>query len=299
VVLDDLRSGDAHFVADAALVEVDVGERSALDRVLAMRGPFDAVLHFAAYASVADSVAHPLRTYANNVAASRTLLERSIEYGVRAFVFSSSAAVYGAPTRQPIPESEPLAPTNPYGASKAMVERMLVDAEAAHGIRTTSLRYFNAAGADPGGGIGECHEPETHLVPLALEATAGLRPELVLYGSDYPTRDGTCVRDYIHVSDLAQAHALALDALLGGGPSGIYNLGTGRGHTNREVLAAVERVVGRPVPTRPGPRRPGDPPELVADGTRFRRDTGFEPHLSSLETIVATAAAWLAERGES
>jgi UDP-glucose-4-epimerase GalE len=293
VVLDDLRGGRAAFVGEAPLVRQDLADRDALARVLATRGPFDAVLHFAATASVAESVVRPMRTYANNVAASAGLIELAVEFGVRAFVFSSSAAVYGAPTRQPIPESEPPAPVNPYGASKAMVERMLVDAEAAHGMRTTSLRYFNAAGADPEGGLGECHDPETHLIPLALEAAAGLRAELVLFGTDYATRDGTCVRDYIHVVDLARAHVRALESLLSDGPGGVYNLGTGVGHTNREVLEAVERAVGAPVPVRPGPRRAGDPPELVADPTRFQRDLDLRPQLSELDSVVASAWTWL------
>jgi UDP-glucose-4-epimerase GalE len=215
---------------------------------------------------------------------------------VRAFVLSSTAAVYGHPEFQPIPESSPLEPINPYGASKAMIERMLADVEEADGMRWTALRYFNAAGADPEGGIGECHDPETHLIPLALEAAAGLRPELALFGSDYPTRDGSCIRDYIHVSDLAEAHVRAIESLLGDGPGGPYNLGTGRGHSNREVIAAVGRVLDLTVPFREAPRREGDPPELVADSARFRRDFGWEPRYSDLDTIIRTAWAWLQHR---
>jgi UDP-glucose-4-epimerase GalE len=295
VVLDDLRGGRARFVGEAPLVRADVGDREAVARCLSAHGPFDAVLHFAALVAVAESVAEPLHYYETNVAGSRTLIEAALRHGVRAFVHSSSAAVYGAPERQPIPESSSLAPQSPYGASKAMVERMLADVERAHGLRHVALRYFNAAGADPAGGIGECHEPETHLIPLALEAAAGLRPELVLFGTDYPTRDGTCVRDYVHVSDLAEAHVLAVEALLAGGPGGAYNLGSGRGFTNREVLAEVERATGRPVPLREGPRRPGDPPMLVADPTRCRRELGFAPRRSRLDEIVASAWRWLRE----
>jgi UDP-glucose-4-epimerase GalE len=212
---------------------------------------------------------------------------------VRAFVFSSTAAVYGLPEFQPIPEASPVSPINPYGASKAAVEQMLGDVERAHGMRSAALRYFNACGADPAGGLGECHEPETHLIPIALEAAAGLRSELVVYGTDYPTRDGTCIRDYVHVSDLADAHVRAVEALLAGGPGGPYNLGTGRGRSVREVLDAVAAVVGRPVPWREGPRRDGDPAELVADASRFRRDFGWEPVRSDLDTILRTAWSWL------
>jgi len=295
VVLDDLRAGTAAFAQGAPLVRADSGDSPALDRLFAARGPFDAVLHFAAFLSVGESMARPLRYYANNVAGAATLVEASVRHGVRAFVYSSSAAVYGDGAKPPIPEGAPLAPTSPYGASKAMTERILADVERAHGLRYTALRYFNASGADPGGGIGERHDPETHLIPLALEAAAGLRPELVLFGADWPTPDGTCIRDYVHVSDLADAHVRAVETLLAGGPGGPYNLGTGRGWSNREVLAAVERVVGKRVPVQVGARRPGDPAVLVADPSRFRAELGFEPRLSDLETIVATAWAWLRE----
>jgi UDP-glucose-4-epimerase GalE len=242
---------------------------------------------------VPESVQRPLLYYSNNVTGSVALLEAALAAGTRSFVLSSTAAVYGHPRAQPIPETAPLEPINPYGASKAMVERILADAEAAHGLRWAALRYFNACGADPEGDLGECHDPETHLIPVALEAAAGLRDALPLYGTDYPTRDGTCVRDYVHVSDLASAHVLALDALLAGRSLGARNLATGRGASNREVLAAVEKVVGRRVPVREAPRRPGDPAELVADATRFRREFGWEPRLSDLDTIVRTAWAWL------
>jgi len=293
VVFDDLRSGREMLVRGAALVHGDVRDRDAVARVFAEQGPFDGVLHFAALLSVPESVANPMLYYSNNVTGSAVLLEAALAAGTRACVLSSTAAVYGHPKQQPIPESAPLAPINPYGASKLMVERMLADAEAAHGLRWAALRYFNASGADPEGDLGECHDPETHLIPVALEAAAGLRDALPLYGTDYPTRDGTCVRDYIHVSDLATAHVLALEALLAGRSLGPRNLATGRGVTNRELLAAIERVVGRRVPVRESPRRPGDPPELVADATRFRSEFGWEPRHSDLDTIVRTAWAWL------
>ena len=293
VVVDDLRAGHAAAVGDAPLVSIDVADRAGLARVFDERGPFDGVLHFAASISVAESVARPLAYYRNNVGGSLALIETALARGVRAFVLSSTAAVYGSPAKQPIAEDAPLAPESPYGASKAMVERMLVDAGAAHGLAWAALRYFNASGADPGGGIGERHDPESHLIPLALEAAAGWRPRFSLYGTDYPTPDGTCVRDYVHVSDLADAHVRAIESLLGGGASGAFNLGTGRGHSIREVLAAVERVTGHAVPAEVAARRPGDPPVLVADAARFRARFGWMPRLSDLDTIVATAWRWL------
>lgn len=295
VVVDDLRAGREAFVENAPLVRCDVGDAEAIRGVFGSYGPFDGVLHFAASLLVAESVTRPLAYYQNNVAAAATLIEASLVHGARAFVLSSSAAVYGAPEKQPIPESAPLAPINPYGASKTMVERILADVESAHGMRWTALRYFNASGADPEGGLGECHDPESHLIPLALEAAAGLRPGFQLFGTDYPTPDGTCIRDYVHVTDLATAHVLAVDALLSGGPGGAYNLGTGAGRSNRRVLQAVESVTGHQVPVQDAPRRPGDPAELVADASRFRRDFDWHPALSDLDTIVRTAWDWLRE----
>jgi len=293
VVVDDLRTGHAFLVGDTPLERCDIADRVALDRVLRGRGPFDGVLHFAASLLVPESMAKPLMYYRNNVGGSATLIEACIEHGVRAFVLSSTCAVYGVPAKVPIPEDSPLAPINPYGATKMMVERMLADAERAHGLRYAALRYFNAAGSDPQGRVGECHDPEIHLIPVALQALAGLRGPLEVFGSDYPTRDGTCIRDYIHVTDLADAHVRAIEALLAGASMGSRNLGTGKGASVREVLAAVQRVTGRPVPLRESPRRPGDPPELVADAARFQSETGWTPHHSDLDTIVATAWAWL------
>jgi UDP-glucose-4-epimerase GalE len=294
VVVDDLRSGREDFVERAPLIRCDVGDREALGELFGNYGPFDGIVHFAALTSVAESVSKPLDYYQNNVVAAAVLLERAVAHGVRSFVLSSSAAVYGHPEVQPISESAAIAPVSPYGATKAMVERMLADVGEAYALRWTALRYFNACGADPGGGIGECHEPETHLIPAALEAAAGLRSELILFGADYPTRDGTCIRDYIHVTDLATAHVLAVESLLENGPGGVYNLGTGAGHSNREVLDCIGAVVGIPVPLREAPRRAGDPPELVADASRFRRDFGWEPRHSELDTVIRTAWDWLA-----
>ena len=293
MVLDDLRAGRASLVQGAPLVCADIGDRDAVSLAFDEHGPFDGVLHFAAYLSVPESVADPLRYYQNNVEGSVSLLDVAVSRGVRAFVLSSTSAVYGHPERQPIPESTPPEPINPYGASKLMVERVLADLERAVGLRWAALRYFNAAGADPAGDLGECHDPETHLIPVCLEAAAGLREALELYGTDYPTPDGTCIRDYVHVTDLADAHLRAIEALLAGRQIGARNLATGRGHSNREVIAAVEKVVGQPVPVRETPRRPGDPPELVADSTLFRQELGWTPCHSDLETIVRTAWTWL------
>ena len=293
VVVDDLRTGRRDFVEGAPLLRRSIGDREAMARVFATHGPFDGVLHFAASALVGESVAHPLRYYENNVVGRQVLIDTAVHHGVRAFVLSSTAAVYGHPEFQPIPESSPLAPINPYGASKAMVERMLADVEESHGMRWAALRYFNACGAEPEEGLGECHDPETHLIPLALEAVAGLRPELQVHGTDYATRDGTCIRDYVHVTDLGEAHNLAIESLLQDGPGGAYNLGTGEGRSVREVLNTVAEVVNLTVPFREGPRREGDPPELVADASRFRRDFGWEPARSDLPTIIRSAWNWL------
>jgi UDP-glucose-4-epimerase GalE len=293
VVLDNLCAGREELVQGAPLARADVGDRAQVGRVFDEHGPFDGVLHFAAYLSVPESVAHPLRYYENNVAQSVALLEVALAHGTRAFVLSSTAAVYGHPEVQPIPESVTPAPVNPYGASKWMVERILADLERSHGLRWAALRYFNACGADPEGDLGECHDPETHLIPVCLEAVAGLRERLELYGTDYDTPDGTCIRDYVHVTDLADAHVRALEALLEGRSVGARNVATGRGHSNREVVRAVARITGKPVPLREAPRRPGDPPELVADATLLRRELGWEPQHSNMDTVVETAWAWL------
>ena len=293
IVVDDLRAGHETLAQGETLLRIDVGDAAALETAFAEHGPFDGVLHYAAFLNVGESVQKPLMYYRNNVGGSAVLLDTALRHGVRAFVLSSTCATYGIPERSPISEGTPQHPINPYGASKLMVERMLADAEHAHGLRWAALRYFNASGADPDGGIGECHDPEIHLIPSALEAMAGLREGLELFGTDYPTPDGTCVRDYIHVTDLADAHVRAIEALLSGQQVGGRNLGTGNGTSNREVLAAVERVTGHPVPVTDAPRREGDPPELVADASRFRREYGWEPRYSDLDTVVGTAWQWL------
>jgi UDP-glucose-4-epimerase GalE len=296
IVVDDLSAGHVALLGEGGekqLERCDVGDPVAMRRVFAERGPFDGVLHFAAFLSVPESVAQPARYYRNNVGGSACLLEAALDHGVRAFVLSSTCAVYGTPARVPIDEATPLAPINPYGASKRVVEEMLAAAEASHGLHWSALRYFNACGADPEGRSGECHDPEIHLIPAALETAAGLRDALQLHGDDYPTPDGTCIRDYIHVADLADAHVRAIDALLRGESLGVHNLGTGKGHSVREVIDAVERVTGRSLAVKLARRREGDPPKLVADASRVRAALGWEPRHSDLDTIVATAWAWL------
>ena len=296
VVLDNLTRGHRELVRDAELVVGDVGDRATVRSILRERG-IDVVLHFAAYAYVGESVAHPSRYYRNNVAGTIELLGAMIEAGVKRIVFSSTCATYGIPREIPIPEEHPQEPVNPYGASKLMIERILSDFERAYGLRSVVLRYFNAAGADPGGAIGERHDPETHLVPLVLQTALGERPAVEIFGTDYPTADGTCVRDYVHVTDLAAAHVLGVERLADGAPSDVYNLGNGSGFSVREVIAAAERVTGKRVPAVAAPRRPGDPPTLVGSSEKARRELGWRPRLASLEAILSTAWAWHGGRG--
>jgi len=292
VVYDNLSRGHAWAVKWGPLERGDLLNAARLAAVLRKHRPF-AVLHFAALAYVGESVTDPQRYYRNNVGGTINLLQAMHETAVRRIVFSSTCAVYGAPKKVPIPENHPQAPLNPYGHSKRMIEQMLADAAAAYGLDSVSLRYFNAAGADPEGEIGEVHDPETHLIPLALEAAAGLRPRLTIHGTDYPTRDGTCVRDYVHVADLADAHVLALRYLAKNPGASAFNLGNGGGFTVREVIAAAERVTGRKIPSREGPRRPGDPPALVGNANSARRKLGWKPRYRDLEIMVGTAWRWL------
>ena len=255
-----------------------------------------AVLHFAAYAYVGESVIQPAKYYRNNVSGALTLLEAMRDHGVTKMVFSSSCSTYGSPRGMPIGEDHPHNPINPYGASKLMVERMLVDFGAAYNLRSVSLRYFNAAGADPDGKIGEDHDPETHLIPLVLKAAAGERPNITIYGTDYDTPDGTCIRDYVHVTDLAEAHVLAFMALQGGSDSSSYNLGTGHGFSVREVIQSANAVSGRKIPVVEGRRRPGDPARLVADAKRAKVELGWDPQYADLRQIIATAWNWMLKR---
>ena len=296
VVLDDLRQGHRGAVPEAAeLVEADIADRRALAEVFA-GWRFDAVFHFAALSLVGESMREPLRYCAENLSNSLRLAEAAVKAGCLRFVLSSTAALFGNPERTPIDESAKLAPTSAYGESKLMVERGLAWADGAHGLRSACLRYFNAAGADPGGRLGEDHEPETHLIPLAIGAALGIRPPLTVFGADYPTPDGTCVRDYVHVSDLADAHLRMLARLEHG--SCRYNVGSGTGYSVREVIDTVERVGGRPVPHHFGERRAGDPAVLVAFSQRLRDDTGWSPRLGALDEIVRTAWAWHASHPE-
>ena len=287
VVLDNLVRGHRAAVPEGAeLIELDLlndlGLRNALD------DGFDGVMHFASLALVAESVAHPERYHRSNHVGSLNLLDAMREAGVRKLVFSSTCAVYGEPEQVPMHEDIPAAPVNAYGNSKLAIDRMIGDECRAHGLAAASLRYFNVAGAR--GDLGEDHEPETHLIPLVLRAAAGVSDHVKVFGTDYPTRDGTAVRDYIHVEDLGVAHAMALEAVEPGRHA-IYNLGTGHGFTVKEVVEAARRVTGREIPAREEPRRPGDPPELVASSDRIRGELGWEPR-KGLDEMIADAWAW-------
>jgi UDP-arabinose 4-epimerase len=295
IAYDNLTRGYGAAVRWGPLVEGDLADR---DRLLAVLREHraEAIMHFAAFAYVGESVSDPEGYYRNNLGGTLTLLSAMREAGVAVLVFSSTCAVYGVPDSVPIGENCPKAPLNPYGETKLAIERALHWYAGAYGLRYAALRYFNAAGCDPDGEIGEDHDPETHLIPRVLRAALDTGDPVDIYGTDYPTPDGTAIRDYIHVADLADAHVRALADLLAGGDSVALNLGTGHGASVREVIAAVERVAGRPVPRREAPRRAGDPPELVADPSRARTRLGWQPRCSDLETIVRTALAWETRR---
>jgi len=291
VVFDNLSRGHREAVRWGPLVEGDLADRQRLCAAL-IEHKVEAVMHFAAYAYVGESVADPALYYRNNLGGTLSLLEAMREAGVGEIVFSSTCATYGIPDGVPIREDAPQRPVNPYGETKLAIERALHWYAAAYGLRSVSLRYFNAAGADPEGEIGEHHEPETHLVPLVLQAALGHGPHIEIYGTDYPTHDGTAIRDYVHVCDLAIAHLRALERLRGGGGSAAVNLGTGQGHSVREVIAAAELASGRKVLARAAPRRPGDPPALVADPSLAGEILGWHPQHSDLDTIIRTSLAW-------
>jgi UDP-arabinose 4-epimerase len=295
VVFDNLVYGHRWAVKWGPLVEGDLADPPAIRRALEAHA-VTAVIHFAAYAYVGESMTDPGKYFRNNVAGTINLLDGMVAAGVRDIVFSSTCATYGEPERVPIAEDHPQRPVNPYGESKLAVERMLRWYGQAHGLRYAALRYFNAAGADPDGELGEDHAPETHLIPLAIAAAQGRGAPLSLFGTDYPTPDGTAVRDYIHVADLAEAHLAALAALDGGESALRLNLGTGRGSSVREVIAAVEKATGRPVPLREVGRRAGDPPVLVADARQAGQRLGWKPRYPDLESIVAHAVRWHAGR---
>ena len=289
VVLDNLRTGHRGAVPDGVrFVQAELADPAALDAVLA-DGPWDGVFHFAALSLVGESMREPYRYFSENAGNGIRLIEACVRHGVRRFVLSSTAALFGMPDRVPIPEDARIDPGSPYGESKWMVERALLWAGRIHGLHSACLRYFNAAGADPAGRAGEDHDPETHLIPLVIDAALGRRPELQVFGDDYATPDGTCSRDYVHVTDLAVAHLLAVDRLEQG--SVTWNLGNGQGHSVLEVIRSVERVSGRRVPYRVAARRPGDPAVLVA-GSAAAQSAGWQPRFAALDEIVRTALAW-------
>jgi UDP-arabinose 4-epimerase len=291
VVFDDLSTGHRSFVRWGPIVEGDIRDTKSLLEAIRFYNP-EAVLHFAASSYVGESVTNPQKYYENNVVGSLSLLRAMLTAGCRRLVFSSSCSVYGAPENVPIRETTPQNPVNPYGASKAMIERMLCDYEQAHGIRAVALRYFNASGADPEGELGELREPETHLIPRAMMAIQGYISNFAVFGNDYPTPDGTAIRDYIHVCDLAEAHVAALRRLLAGEGGGTFNLGTGHGYSVKQVLDAIAAETGESLPISNASRREGDPPVLVADAALSHTELGFASRLSDLKTIVGTAWAW-------
>lgn len=297
VVLDNLSTGHADAVRGAPLVRADLCELDAVRAALAEHRP-EAVMHFAALSIVAESVEDPRRYFHDNLVGALNLLDAMREHGVRRFVFSSTAATYGVPTEVPIPEEHPQLPVNPYGDSKLAIERILAAYDEAYGLRHATLRYFNAAGAAPEQGLGERHRLETHLIPLLLQVAAGRRAEARIFGRDYDTPDGTCIRDYIHVIDLAEAHLLALDRLAARDSSVTLNLGTGAGHSVLEVLESVRRVTGHPIPARDHPRRLGDPAVLVASPRRAEAALGWRATRSDLDQIVASAWEFTRGRGE-
>jgi len=298
VVLDNLVYGHRDIAEDVLKVELVVGDtsdRTLLDQVFATHD-IDAVMHFAAYAYVGESVKDPAKYYRNNVTGTLTLLEAMVAASIKKFVFSSTCATYGVPKVVPIDESQPQHPINPYGMTKLMVEYMLADFDRAHDLKSVCFRYFNAAGADPEGRLGEDHNPETHLIPLVLQTALGLRESISIFGTDYPTPDQTCIRDYIHVSDLADAHVLGLEYLLKGGNSDVFNLGNGNGFSVKEVIETARAVTGHPIPAIECDRRPGDPPSLVGSSEKARHILGWQPQYADLSAIISHAWQWHQQR---
>ncbi len=298
IVLDNLVYGHrdiAESVLKVTLIEGDTNDRALLDRLFT-EYDIAAVMHFAAYAYVGESVNDPAKYYRNNVVGTLTLLEAMVAHNVKKFVFSSTCASYGVPKTIPIPEDHPQAPINPYGMSKLMVEQILADFDRAYDFKAVRFRYFNAAGADPQGRLGEDHNPETHLIPLVLMAALGKRPSISIFGTDYPTPDGTCIRDYIHVSDLADAHVQGLEYLLKGGDSQIFNLGNGNGFSVKEVIDTARQVTGREIVAVECDRREGDPPALVGSSDRARKILGWNPKYSDITEIIRHAWQWHQKR---
>lgn len=292
VVFDNLEAGHRSALQGSPFVQGDLRNPEDLGRAFEQYPDIDVVMHVAAYISVGESVREPGKYYRNNTAGVLNLLEVMRERGISKFVFSSTAAVFGNPQYVPLDEKHPKGPLNPYGWSKWMVEQMLDDYDVAHGFKSVCLRYFNACGADPAGVLGEDHDPEEHLIPVAILAALGKRPTMKVFGTDYDTPDGTCVRDYVHVMDLAQAHLLAVRHLRDGGDSRQYNLGNGEGFSVLEVLETTEEVIGRPVPKELGERRPGDSPRLVANSEKIRQDWGWQPQYRDLAEIIRHAWNW-------
>lgn len=291
VVLDNLAYGHREFAKWGEFVLGDIADPHQL-RLAFQKYSISAVMHFAAFAYVGESVTDPHKYYQNNVAYTLNLLQAMREAGVDKLIFSSTCATYGNPRAIPMTEDHPQAPINPYGRSKLMVENIMADYAQAYGLKYVSLRYFNAAGADPETEIGEWHAPETHLIPLVLDAALDERKPIRVFGRDYDTPDGTCIRDYIHVTDLADAHILALEHLLAGGRSRVFNLGNGQGFSVREILETARRVTGRPIPALEAARRPGDPARLIGSSERIRAELGWKPRFADIERIIATAWAW-------
>ena len=291
VVADNLSTGHRAALKGGRLYVGDVGDRAFL-KSLFEKESIEAVIHFAAFSLVGESMQVPERYFRNNVTAGLALIETMLEYKVPYLVFSSTAATFGEPEHIPIVETDPQIPTNPYGESKLIVEHMLRWCDQAHGLKYCALRYFNVAGAWHDGSIGEDHHPETHLIPVILQVAQGKRDKLSIFGSDYPTRDGTCVRDYIHVEDLIDAHFLALDYLKAGNPSAAFNLGNGQGFSNREILEAARKVTGHPIPAQDAPRRPGDPATLIASSQKAMDVLGWKPRYTSVEDVIASAWRW-------
>lgn len=290
-VLDNLSTGHREAVQWGGLLRADLLDPDSLDRAMST-ARFDAVMHFCARSLVGESMAQPYAYYANNVTGTLNLLEAMNRHGIKRLVFSSTAAVFGQPMSERIDEEHPKAPINPYGASKLMVERILADAAAAYGLRSVALRYFNAAGASVDSCIGESHQPETHLIPNVLRAALGTGPSLKVFGDDYPTFDGTCVRDYVHVDDLAQAHQLALGYLEANEGAHAFNLGNGQGFSVREVIESARAVTGRDIGYEVAPRRPGDPAVLVASSDKARRELGWAPEWTEIGPIIESAWRW-------
>ena len=292
VVADNLLTGFQEAVhPKARFYRADIRDRQAMDQLFE-REQIEGVIHFAASSQVGESMSDPLKYYDNNLGGTTVLLQSMVAHGVDKIVFSSTAATYGEPERVPILETDKTVPTNCYGETKLAMEKMMAWTSRAHGLRYVALRYFNACGAHPSGLIGEAHDPETHLIPVILQVPNGKRAKISIFGDDYPTKDGTCVRDYIHVSDLAQAHILALEYLLNGGENNVFNLGNGVGFTVKEVIDVARSVTGHPIPAETCPRRAGDPAQLVASSDKARTVLGWQPKYADLETIVSSAWAW-------